>query len=154
MLGSAALRMFDLVFGKYLVYCYKSFGLDLTKEHFVNYITYTYVPFLFLALFSVIYTALTANLETKLIALVVLGPTLQVINEGIRVGRVIFRFYVFFVYFRESSSIWQYLPITVKYEIPSNFFAQFSSPIAMRVRRVILFYWSTRTFSESFSWFT
>lgn len=93
-INAAALRMFDIIFGKYILYCSKSCGLDLSKEYFVNYITYAYVPFLFLALFSVIYTAVTADLETKLIALVSLGPILQVIKDDIRLVRYRSTFFV------------------------------------------------------------
>lgn len=76
---SAAVRVFDSVFGKYVVYCFRSSGLDITAKHkFINTVTYVYIIFLFLVLFSVIYTTLTAEMETKLIALAGMGPSIQV----------------------------------------------------------------------------
>lgn len=76
--SSAAVQVFDLIFSKYIVYCSRIVGLDISKTKFMNAATFAFLAFLFLALFSVIYTTLTAQLEIKLIALAALGPILQV----------------------------------------------------------------------------
>lgn len=78
--SSTALRVFNLLFGKYVAFCYRIVGLDVSTKHkFVNAKTFLFGAFLFLALFSVIYTTLTAELGSKLIALAVLGTVLQVL---------------------------------------------------------------------------
>lgn len=76
---SAALRVFDSIFRKYLVYVSQMVGLDLSKRNtFVNFITRSYIVFLGLSLFSVFYTIYISEIQLKLMALAALGPITQV----------------------------------------------------------------------------
>lgn len=75
---SAAVRLFDEVFFKYVALCTRICGQDLEKTKFVNFLTFSYIFFLSLGTFASIYTSFSDYMMDQLFGLLSIGAASQV----------------------------------------------------------------------------